>query len=338
MVPASARGRPSSSRVSCCRALLHHRSDERPHHVAQEGVGRDLELEVSPRRNQAARSTTRTKTSCGVSVGREGPEVVLAHERVGRCRESVLVQGARIPPRAACLERRRPAAAVDPVAVAARPRGEAGVEVVRRLRGRDHRDVVGQLRVERAGSPLGRRPALDVERRDLAERVHARVRAPRDGEAVPAREDLRQRRAQLPLDRAQARLHGPAAEVDAVVLEVEAELHRARRIAATRCSRGSRPSPGSAEDDRGRGRDVPRAGAAVDAQTRPGPGLDRPGRPGIGASRSGSRSRATRHALRDEVASGTALRDEIARFAGASKRLDARVRGSSRSSRSSSED
>jgi hypothetical protein len=193
--------------------------------VPQERVGRDLQLEVVAASEPRGALDDPDEDVVLRLGGRERPEVVLADERVGCSRQPVLVDRARVPPRAAGLERRRPAPPVDPVPVAARPRGEAGVEVVRRLRRHDHRDVVGQLGVEGARSPLGRRPTVDVERHDLAERMHPGVRPSRDGEAVPAREHPREGRPQLPLDRALPGLHGPAVEVDAVVLEVQAELH-----------------------------------------------------------------------------------------------------------------
>ena len=98
------------------------------------------------------------------------------------------------------------------------------MEVLRRLLGREDGDVLGQRSVQRLRRPLGRRPALDVDARDLAGRVDARVGAPGDGEPVPAREDGVERVAQRAFDRAQARLARPAVEARAVVLERELEV------------------------------------------------------------------------------------------------------------------
>ena len=60
------------------RRTLEHRADERAHHVAQERVGRDLELERVAAPVPAADSTVRTKTLVLRLGRREGAEVVLA--------------------------------------------------------------------------------------------------------------------------------------------------------------------------------------------------------------------------------------------------------------------
>ena len=98
------------------------------------------------------------------------------------------------------------------------------MEVGRDLVGRDDGDVVGQLRVQRACGPRGRRPTVDRDRGDLATRVHAGVGPPGDRELAPAREHRLERRPHVALDRPQPRLSGPAVEIEPVVLERQLEL------------------------------------------------------------------------------------------------------------------
>ena len=113
----------------------------------------------------------------------------------------------------------------DAVAIRARARREPRVEPVRRLLRREDGDVVGQGRVQRLARTLERRPALDVDARDLPGRVHAGVRASGDREPVPARKHAPERIAHDSLHRSQPGLARPAAEARAVVLEREPELH-----------------------------------------------------------------------------------------------------------------
>ena len=72
---------------------------------------------------------------------------------------------------------------------------------------------------------LWRRPAPDLDGRDLPGRMHAGVGASGDSEPVPLREDGFERVAQHSFDRAEARLARPAVERGAVVLERELEVH-----------------------------------------------------------------------------------------------------------------
>src|SRR5439155_21441527 len=103
------------------RRRLEHRPDEGPHHVPEEAVRRDLELERvfapmplglhdRPRENVVLRLR-----------GREGPEVVLAGEQRGRIGQPRLVYRPRVPPGPPMLERRGLTPLPDPVAVAAGP-------------------------------------------------------------------------------------------------------------------------------------------------------------------------------------------------------------------------
>jgi hypothetical protein len=95
------------------------------------------------------------------------------------------------------------------------------VEVLRCLLDAEHRDIGRELRVQRLRGAPRRRAALDVDGRDVRQRVDARVGAPRDGKPVPAREDVLQARAELAFDGPQAGLRRPPVELGSVVLEGE---------------------------------------------------------------------------------------------------------------------
>src|SRR6185295_3521458 len=91
------------------------------------------------------------------------------------------------------LEWRRRRAREQPVAIATRAGGVAGVEARRRLAGREHGDLVREALGEGRRGALRRRAALDVDRGDLAERVDAGVRAACDREVLHRREGLAKR-------------------------------------------------------------------------------------------------------------------------------------------------
>ena len=177
----------------------------------------------SPRSCQDADSTTAHEDFVLRPGRRERAEVVLAGEQRRARGQPLDVERLRPPPAPAHLERAALAPPVQPIAVRPRPRREARVEVRRRFFRQDDRDVVGKSSVQRLGRALERRPAGHVDRDDVAERVHARVRAARDRETVDRPEQRAERLAYAALDRAQAGLRGPAAEVRAVVLEGELE-------------------------------------------------------------------------------------------------------------------
>ena len=194
--------------------------------MAQEAVGGDLELEQVAAVVPASLEDLATEELVLRRRGRERPEVVLAQKEPRRLVQRLPFDRTRMPPGAPRFEGRRRPASEDAVAVASRQRGMAGVEVGRRLlRARDG-DVVGQDGVQRLTDPRCRRSALDVDARDLAERMNAGIRASCDGQRVPRRIDLRQRRAQLALDGSETGLSRPAAEASAVVLECEPEARR----------------------------------------------------------------------------------------------------------------
>src|SRR5205807_8202654 len=91
------------------------------------------------------------------------------------------------PPNAPLLERGRRPAPPDPVSVRAGSRVAAGVEIGNRLGGGENREIVGQGGVERLRGVLGRRPALDLDARHLAESVDARVGATGDRQVLEPR-------------------------------------------------------------------------------------------------------------------------------------------------------
>src|SRR5262245_3214915 len=122
----------------------------------------------------------------------------------------------RPPERPAALERAEDRGGDDPVAVGARAGVAACVEAVWRGRALEHRDLVRQDRVQRAGE-VARRLASPLEARHLTPRVNARVGAPGNGEGHGLAEDALERALDLALHGAQAGLRGPAREGRAVV-------------------------------------------------------------------------------------------------------------------------
>src|SRR5579859_379859 len=207
---------------------VEHRADERPHHVTQERVRGDLEVEVV-----AAFVPLRGLDHADENIvlrlrRRECAEVVLPGEELGAAAQGPHVERLRPPPTSAPFERAALAPPVEPVTVRPRPGREARVEARPRLLGGHDGDVVGQERVQRLGRALHRRTTGDVDGDRVAERVHARIRSARHGEPVKRCVQGREDPANLAFDRPQAGLRGPAAEVRAVVLEGELETQTRR--------------------------------------------------------------------------------------------------------------
>ena len=231
MRPASVRGRPSRSGASSLAG--EHRADERAHHVAEERVGGDLErdhvlVDLDPPRLDRP---SRTNVVCCVSVGVNARKSCLPTSGSAAASQRVEVERARMPERARRLERRALAAPPDAVAVRARARVEARVEVVRRLLGASDREIGRQERVQRAGRASRRRAAVDVDRDDVRERVHARVGAARDREAARAR-------LVEALERALAARPRPCARPGCARPAAEARCRRTRSLAS-----GARQAP-----------------------------------------------------------------------------------------------
>src|SRR5262249_55721367 len=124
---------------------------------------------------------------------REGAEVVLSDQQVGRLGEPLLVERPRIPPAPGRPEGRGGTAPEDAVAVAARQCGMAGVKVRLGAVRRGDGDVVRKLGIQRLGNALGRRSALDIDARNLCEGMDAGVRPPGNRKPVPPWEDAVER-------------------------------------------------------------------------------------------------------------------------------------------------
>ena len=192
--PRRARSRPSSSGAISSGLELEHRPDEAADHVTQIAVGGDLEVEMVAAADPLGALDDADEHLVLRLRRREGAEVVLAGEQRRSRGERCVVERARDPPAPPRLERRRRPPVEDPVAVAAGAGRMARVEVRRGRLCREHRDLVRQPRVQRLGRPLDRRPARHVDRRDLAQRVHAGIRAAGDGESVERGERRRRAR------------------------------------------------------------------------------------------------------------------------------------------------
>ena len=220
LLPRSAAGPRGAVRAAPGR--LQHRADERSHHVAEERVGGDGEVEVVAVALPGRLADDADEHVVLALGGRERAEVVLTGQERGTRLERLEVDRPRPPERPLRLERRPRDAVQDEIAVRARGGREAGVEPVGRVLGVEHGHVGRKRRVERLGRPVGGRASRDDDARDLPRRVHARVGAAGDRETFPAVgiDDV-EGLAQDALDGALAGLPRPAVEVAAVVLECE---------------------------------------------------------------------------------------------------------------------
>lgn len=106
---------------------------------------------------------------------------------------------------------------IEAVAVALGLRGKAGVEII--WRGNEFRDANFRREHLRKRMPqaLGRHGVCPAEGEDLAERMHARIGAPRALDADRLRCDARQRRFYFALHGAYVRLCLPSGEAAAIV-------------------------------------------------------------------------------------------------------------------------
>src|SRR5205823_1531744 len=123
------------------RVRVQHRSDKGPNHVAEERVGGDLEVEVIAALVPFGALDDADEDLVLRLRQREGAEVVLAGKEPGARREARDVQRLRAPPAVPRLEGAAFPAAIDAVAIRARPRREARVKVRIRLLGGDDSDV-----------------------------------------------------------------------------------------------------------------------------------------------------------------------------------------------------
>ena len=187
VAPASAPRPALQQRPKRLGVRLEHRPDERPHHVAQERVGGDREVELVAAALPGRLADVAHEDLVLRLGGCEGREVVLADERPRR------MPGA--PRGRAAAATRAPA---RPAAARARGgsarRSDTSVPSRRSARGSRPAPASasttatssGSAVVERLREPLDRRAALGVEARDLSRGVDAGVGAPCDGETVPA--------------------------------------------------------------------------------------------------------------------------------------------------------
>ena len=159
------------------RAIARASSDECAHHVAQEAVRRDLELErVASLEPSGCANLPREARVPGDGL-RERAEVVLSDQGVGGRGQRVVVERARVPVAPVDLEGRRRLPAPDAVPITPRAGGVPRMEIRSRLLGRDTETSAGSA--DSAPSPRSRPEArLRRRARTLAERMHACVRSP----------------------------------------------------------------------------------------------------------------------------------------------------------------
>ena len=183
---------------------------------------------ASPRRCQTALRTSRDEHDVLRLRRREGAKVVLAEEQVGRRpRASPRRSAAGTTSCAAARTARASAAARSGSGTCARLCGLAGVEVVwRPPRPRPRTRSSGSIVFSASAALAGGRPAVDIDARDLPERMDARVGPAGDREVVVAGVQLPERLPHCPLHRAEPGLRRPPGEFGTVVLDVEPEAHR----------------------------------------------------------------------------------------------------------------
>ncbi len=109
--------------------------------------------------------------------GAEGREVVVADQGLRRGLHRLGVEGVDDMPDPAALEHRRWATGEDAVEIVAAGGQEAGVEIGRRERGLQHRDMRADEMVERVAQLVASERLIEIEMRDLAEGVDAGIGA-----------------------------------------------------------------------------------------------------------------------------------------------------------------
>ena len=204
---------------------LEHRPDKGAHHVAQEGVSGDLELDDVAAVVPAGVLDDADEGVVPRLGRREGAEVVLSDHHRGGCVQPRHLEAPRMPERAVDLERRPRPAPPDAVAIRARPRGEARVEVVGHLFRFEDRDVVGKDGVQRLCCASERRATIEVDGDDVRERMHPGVGAAGDLHAVATLVDLLERSAHDTLDGPLVRLPCPAVESGPYIGNGQLEAH-----------------------------------------------------------------------------------------------------------------
>lgn len=205
------------------------RSDERPHHVAQERRPRDLDSDQPRRRLRDVDSPEDPHRPVRLAAnGLQGREVLLSDEPGRRASHGVDVEALAHVVRPVRDERVAAQLVPDVVAVALSARAVARVKRrIDRLHA-DHSDVVGEQAVERL-EQRGRVVPIGVERRHLPNRVHTGVRSARAPDLGRPPVQPRRGRGQRPLDGARRGLDLPPVEVGAVVGDEQSRPHCALR-------------------------------------------------------------------------------------------------------------
>ena len=223
---------------------LQHRADERAHHVPQERIGLDAEHELVAAPLPARRQHLAAEDLVLGLGRREGAEVVLAEERARAAVEQLLRDVARPVPGARRAQRRGCARAQHAVLVEPRAGREARVEALgRRACSASTATSGGRCALSAAGTRAvvgpAVRPSMLTTWPEACTPVS--VRPATAGRPLSRPEDP-QRLGQDALDRAQARLRGPAVERRPVVLERRAGGLAHRERSSRRWRGGSRRS------------------------------------------------------------------------------------------------
>ena len=181
--PQRLRSAASSAALSRPRSIAHadldQRADHRAHLAVQERQRAYFEqnlVALAPDVEPVERADRRFRLALRVAEGRE---IVPPDKHASRLVHRLGVEPRLDPPGAAEFERERRAAIDDAIEVVARARAVARVEIGAHALGAEDRDGMGmKQRVEPLAEPERLPVALKIDMRDLAERMHARVRAP----------------------------------------------------------------------------------------------------------------------------------------------------------------
>jgi len=198
----------------------HQDANDVAHHMVQEAVGSDTELDQITATLELEVIDAAHRTLGLTRQGPEAREVVLADERLRRLLHGSQIQRAMGPERPPTLQCRACRPRQDEVSVVTCRRRETRVESHRHGHGPKHIDVVWQVGIA-AEDPRPRRPpGSGIEMHDLLEGVHAGIRAPRAVDGDRTIGDPGQRLLETGLHGAQAAgLHLPTVKAGSVVLD-----------------------------------------------------------------------------------------------------------------------
>ena len=186
----------------------------------------------------------RIRLALGVAEGRE---IVLADQRLRGVVHRRGVEARLHPPGAAAIERERRAAVDDAIEIVAGAGAASGVEIGVHALGLENRDRMGmKQRVETLAEAERLPCAFKVDMRDLAQRMHAGVGAPRAVGDRALGGHREQRVLERLLDRKAVLLPLPADEWRAVIFEDEPEARHPGCLRAGQ-TRGKAPQSKQAE-------------------------------------------------------------------------------------------